>query len=64
MKQATLPLDEGVMTFQWSSPLSADSKELAEAWIDSIVKKLISRESTPEVLDKEEGGSNELDGSS
>lgn len=41
MKQATLPLDEGVMMFQWSSPLSASSRELAKVWIDSIVKKLI-----------------------
>lgn len=64
VKQATLPLDEGVMTFQWSSPLSTDSRKLAVSWIDNIVKKLISRESAPEVLDKEEGGSDELDGSS
>ena len=41
MKQATLPLDEGMMMFQWSSPLSDSSKALAGVWIDSIVKKLI-----------------------
>ena len=41
MKQATLPLNEGMMMFQWSSPLSESSKKLAGVWIDNIVKELI-----------------------
>jgi len=40
MQQATYPLDEGEVYFQWPKAISEESKEELETWIDLIRMKI------------------------
>jgi len=51
MQQATYPLDEGDVFFQWPKSLSEASKEELDTWIDLLKRKIKrSASESPEQL--------------
>lgn len=57
MREDVFSLAEGNVTFQWPSPLSADSVADLKDWL-KILERKVSR-STPESTPKEQSNDNE-----